>query len=85
MDDLDLDLGQVVQMFAENQTEPFLIFSVDASTAEGWAKELGLAVRRCYISDESLAEHAARLDVKQTEIIASRIPGLPRLWLTPDL
>ena len=39
-----------------------------------WAKELGLAVRRCYLSDTRLHERTKALGISPLAIIAARLP-----------
>lgn len=74
MNDLELDLGQVRAWFPHETQTPYTLVRVSAEHANAWAGALGLAVRRCYVSDALLTESARTRAVDQTEIIGAKLP-----------
>ena len=74
MNDIGLDLEEVLAWFPHEKDAPYVLVRVSAEHAETWSTVLGVAVRRCYITDSVLAENAATRQVSQSEIIAARLP-----------
>jgi hypothetical protein len=61
-------------MTTDIQTEPFLIVQVPVDVADRWPDMLAEAARRCYVSDATLDDRAARSGRPRVEILQSRIP-----------
>jgi hypothetical protein len=74
MNDLGLDLQQVRTWFPHEKEAPYVLVRVSEAQAKGWADALGIAVRRCYVTDALLSESAAARNVAQAEVIASKLP-----------
>lgn len=74
MNDLGLDLQQVRTWFPHEKEAPYVLVRVNDAHAKAWAAALGIAVRRCYVTDALLSESAAARNVAQAEVIASRLP-----------
>lgn len=74
MNDLGLDLQQVRTWFPHEKDAPYVLVRVSDAHAKAWADALGMAVRRCYVTDTLLSESAASRNVAQAEVIASRLP-----------
>ncbi len=74
MNDLGLNLEQVRSWFPHEADTPYVVVRVSDEHARAWAEALGLAVRRCYITDSLLAESATTRTVPQAEVIAARLP-----------
>ena len=74
MNDLGLDLAQVLTWFPHEMDAPYVLVRVSAEHAEAWSAVLGVAVRRCYITDSVLKENSASRHVSQSEIIGARLP-----------
>ena len=74
MIDLELDLEQVGCWFTHAADTPYVLIRVSPEHAKAWADALGLAVRRCYITDAVLAKSAEGHGLAQSEVIAAKLP-----------
>jgi hypothetical protein len=74
MNDLGLDLQHVRTWFPHEKEAPYVLVRVSEAHAKGWADALGIAVRRCYVTDAVLSESATARNVAQAEVIASKLP-----------
>lgn len=73
---LGLDLTKFAADFVHDTTAAtFLIARADPTTSQEWADRLGVAARRCYISDQMLRERAEAEEVAGSEIAAVKIPA----------
>jgi hypothetical protein len=72
--ELGLDIATVLSWFCHEQEQPYVLVRVSDEHVKGWASELGLAVRRCYLSDALLDERAKALGKSPLAIIAARLP-----------
>lgn len=73
-DDLGFDFAVAVPWFPHDQEQPYVLVRVSEEHARAWADTLGLAVRRCYVSDAIVVAKAAEHGIDMTEIIAARMP-----------
>lgn len=73
-DDLGFDFARATAWFPHEQEQPYVLVRVSDKHAKSWADALGLAVRRCYVSDALVATKAEEHKVDETEIIAARMP-----------
>jgi hypothetical protein len=73
-DDLDFDFAGAAPWFPHDQEKPYVLVRVSDEHAKSWADTLGLAVRRCYVSDSIVTAKAKEHGVDKTEIIAARMP-----------
>jgi hypothetical protein len=53
---------------------PYVLVRVSDEHAKAWAGVLGVAVRRCYVSDAIVEERAKAVGLSEEEIIAARLP-----------
>jgi hypothetical protein len=74
MNDLGLDLEHVRTWFSHEQEAPYVLVRVSNENAKGWADVLGIAVRRCYVTDAILSQSAAARGVAPLDIIAAKLP-----------
>src|ERR1700687_1522402 len=74
MNDLGLDLEQVRTWFPHESELPYVLVRVGDEHAQSWAEALGIAVRRCYVTDAILSQSAAAREVAQLDIIAAKLP-----------
>lgn len=74
IDDLDFDFALAAPWFRLDRDTPYVFVQVSDEHAKLWADNLGLAVRRCYVSDSIINERATALGVDRAEIIAARLP-----------
>lgn len=74
MRELEVDLEAFGAIFSPIQSTPFMVVEIDAATASALAKQLGVPVRRCYISDEALRERMTRTSASAREIIGAKLP-----------
>src|SRR5689334_15398782 len=72
--DLELDLEHVQTWFPQETTAPYVLVRVSEEQAQSWAAALGIAVRRCYVTDALLSESSAARNVPQRDIIAAKLP-----------
>lgn len=74
MNDLGLDISQLLPWFTHEQESPYVLIRVLEEHAATWADVLGIPVRRCYVSDELLDEHAVRTARPKGELLAAKLP-----------
>jgi Cap4 SAVED domain len=74
MNDLGLDLQHVRTWFPREKEVPYVLVRVTDAQTKGWADALGIAVRRCYVTDAVLSESAAAHKVSQQDVIAAKLP-----------
>lgn len=74
MNDLGLDLEQVRTWFPHAQDAPYVLVRVSGEHAAAWAELLGVAVRRCYVTDSLLQQSAGARNVSQLDIAAAMLP-----------
>ena len=74
MDDLGFDILRTLAWFHHNKEAPYVLVRVSDEHAKSWADALGVAVRRCYVSDSIVEERAKATGVSKAEIIAARLP-----------
>lgn len=71
---LGFDLGVAAAWFHHEQESPYVLIRVSDAHAKSWADTLGLAVRRCYVSDSLINERAKDTGADPEQIIAARLP-----------
>lgn len=82
MNELGLDANNVLPWFPHERNQPYVLVRVSAENADGWATALRDAVRRCYLSDETLRNRAHELEPelqgtfesRQAAVINSKLP-----------
>ena len=74
MDDLGFDIESALAWFPHAQDAPYVLVRVSAEHSGAWSDALGVAVRRCYVSDEIIRSRAAALGVPEAEIVAAALP-----------
>lgn len=74
VDNLGLELKAALAWFPHAQEVPYVIVRVDAEHAAAWSELLGVAVRRCYLSDELILVRAGELSAEPKDIIAAALP-----------
>ena len=72
--DLGVDLALVRSWFPHLQETPYILIRVSPEHAQTWADTLKVSIRRCYITDQTLLDAAERNQIKQTEVIAAKLP-----------
>ena len=72
--DLDFDMGLALPWFTHEMDTPYVLVRVGGEHAKAWTDTLGVAVRRCYVTDSLLEERATELGVSKSEIVAARLP-----------
>ena len=73
-DDLGFDFASAAPWFPHEQDRPYVLVRISDEHAKSWANTLGLAVRRCYVSDSIVSTKAREHGVEATQIIAARMP-----------
>jgi hypothetical protein len=74
MDELGLDAANVAAWFQQQHVQPCIVIGVDKAHATSWTAQLLDAVRRAYITDAAVVHHAAKHQVAQEVVIASKLP-----------
>lgn len=74
MRELAFDYGALRDLFSDLDHEDVAVFEIPAASASAIAEQLGVAVRRCYISDASIADRANATGRPPREIVAARLP-----------
>ena len=71
---LGLDLETFGKMFSTIQEAPFALIEIPAECASTLAAQLGVPVRRCYISDEVLQARVAETSIPVRDLISVKLP-----------
>ncbi|HHH31754.1 MAG TPA: DUF1837 domain-containing protein [Polyangiaceae bacterium] len=74
MNDLGIDIEAALGWFLHAQDAPYVLVRVDAEHASAWSEVLGVAVRRCYVSDDLVQARAAAHGVSEAEVIGAALP-----------
>lgn len=74
MNELGLDVLVVREWFPNEHESPYVLIRVRAEHATAWAASVGVAVRRCYISDRVLTERSEATGQTQSVVIAAALP-----------
>lgn len=74
MNELGFDVTGALDWFPPGTTTPFRLIPVPAAMAAGWADAMGIALRRCYVTDAVLQERAETLGLAKSEVLASKLP-----------
>ncbi len=74
VDDLGFELETALAWFPHVVEEPYVLVKVDAEHVAAWSGALGVAVRRCYLSDELILVRAGDLGAEPKDIIAAALP-----------
>ena len=74
MNELGFDVTTALDWFPPGVTTPYHLIRVPDATAAGWADAIGIALRRCYITDAVLHERADALGLEKSEVLASKLP-----------
>jgi hypothetical protein len=72
--ELGFDFTRAAPWFPHEKNDPYVLVRVSDKHARAWADCLGVAVRRCYVSDTIVNERAKAAGVAKEEIIASKLP-----------
>jgi len=73
-DDLGFEINRALPWFAHAQDEPYVLIRVSEEHARTWVNELGIPLRRCFITDAVIEKRAAELGVSEAQIVAARLP-----------
>jgi hypothetical protein len=82
MQELGFNINKVLSWFPREKETPYILVRVPPEHASKWVAELRDCVRRCYISDETLADRVRQLvgvlkdtpESGRTQIINSKLP-----------
>lgn len=72
--DLGFDFNIAAPWFPHERETPYVLVRVSDAHAQAWADILGLAVRRCYVSDSIIDDRARATGATNADIIAARLP-----------
>jgi hypothetical protein len=74
MNELGFDVTHALDWFPVGAATPYRLIRVSEETAAGWAEAMGVALRRCYVTDAVLEERAQALGLTKSEVLASKLP-----------
>jgi hypothetical protein len=74
MKDLGVNLESARAWFPHERETPYVLVRVGDAYAKSWGEVLGLAVRRCYVTDALLSQSATAHNVPQLDVIAAKLP-----------
>ena len=74
MNELGLDVLVIREWFPHEQDSPYVLIKVKEAHVSSWGTSIGLAVRRCYITDDRLARRASDTGQSQSVIVAAVLP-----------
>jgi hypothetical protein len=72
--ELDVGLASAMSWFKQTQTQPFVLIPVAEQHTKDWVAALGVALRRCYITDKEVLDWSKARGVSAAEIVASKLP-----------
>lgn len=74
MDELGLLPADVLPWFNQERNGHFILVGMEATDAQGLAKAIDAAVRRCYLTDDALEARARETGRSKSEILAAKLP-----------
>lgn len=72
--ELEVGLANALAWFKQTQTTPFVLIPVAEQHTKDWAASLGVALRRCYITDKEVVDWSKARGVSAAQIVASKLP-----------
>lgn len=72
--ELDVGLANALSWFKQTQAQPFVLIPVAEQHTKDWIASLGVALRRCYITDKEVTDWSQKRGVSTAQIVASRLP-----------
>lgn len=73
-DDLGFSFAAAAPWFPHEKDSPYVLVRVSDEHAKSWANTLGIAVRRCYVSDSIIDKRATEHGIDKTDLIAACLP-----------
>lgn len=74
MDDLGFNFANAVGWFPHQQDQPYVLIRVSVQHAAQLAAAIEAPLRRCYITDATLAASAAQHGLTQRQVLATKLP-----------
>lgn len=74
MDDLEFDFEDALAWFPHDQETPYVLVRVSEQSVAQIIADMGVPLRRCYVTDAVLDQSAARHGVSRLEIVNSKLP-----------
>lgn len=72
--DLGFDFNDAAPWFPHEREIPYVLVRVSDAHAQAWTDTIGLAVRRCYVSDSIIEDRTRATGATNADIIAARLP-----------
>jgi|GEM_PF-474721 hypothetical protein len=72
--DLGIDINDVLAWFANEESTTFDCVRVTPEDADAWKRILAPAFRRCYITDDQLADRSRVAGVSTEDVLAAKLP-----------
>jgi hypothetical protein len=74
MEDLQFNIADTLAWFVHQCEDPYVLVRVTDAQAAMWGATLGIAVRQCYITDDLLAQSAAKHGMTRAQVLATKLP-----------
>ncbi|HCG6867304.1 TPA: DUF1837 domain-containing protein [Vibrio parahaemolyticus] len=75
MDELGFDFNDAAAWFHHQQNEPFALVKLTEEQVNQLIDRAGVAVRRCYISDQKIIDASNMSGLPKEQVLASRLPS----------
>lgn len=74
MDELGFDFANAVAWFQHDQEQPYALVKINAESVAQIIATMGIPLRRCYITDDALAQAALQHGVSQADVVRAKLP-----------
>lgn len=74
MDELGFDFNNAIAWFHHQQNQPYALVRLTEEQVGQLLGEAGVAVRRCYITDQKLIDSSTASGITEAQVLASRLP-----------
>lgn len=74
MDELGFDFNHALEWFEHQQNQPFALVRLTVEQVDQLISATSFAVRRCYITDQTLTNSSAASGLSVLQVLASRLP-----------
>jgi hypothetical protein len=76
MDDLGFDFGNAVPWFTHEREQPYVLVRMTAQNVALLEAAMAEPLRRCYITDDALADAAARHGLTLSDVLGAKLPDV---------
>jgi hypothetical protein len=74
MIELGIDVSRLLPWFQSEQQLSYVLIRISPEYASSWADNLGVPLRRCYLTDDYMEQNARRTGRSRSHIVAAKLP-----------